>query len=507
MYYSNKFFARLYTVLANTGYETMAIINNLSLAALSLLMSSPVFAGDYIWLIGGGPSAQSSQGQIELNVKWEREVIRRQAPDAKLRIFYTDGNNPGKDVIVWQHPRESKDTLQPLARVFGAQTHNGESYHSHTIPDVVGSTRADTLVADLKKEFAALKQGDRALLIFYGHGTFEGKDVGLNALRLWDNTQLTARELESLFSGINPDVPVRFVLPQCFSGGFSRVMHPRGDDVRELVPNNRCGFMSVPKNRESEGCSPSINVGDFRDYSTYFFAALDGRTRLGKKLSPGIADRNADGLVSLREAHLYSIASAVSVDSPRSTSEVFLEDWQPWYLRWLPIEPTSADVYQKLVTQLAVTNSLPLNDRALMKALTASQRSITNERDSMKLEKDEIGKSMKKLQTVIRADVAVRWPEAMNPYTLSYYKFLRSQLDQAQDFIVHHADYPKLVSQQERLLQLDTSILAADRKLAQFDKIIRLRRLSWLSGQFQRFANDKDRASYARLLACEETQL
>lgn len=485
----------------------MMVRNLFTPAVLSLFLSAPVFAGDYIWLIGGGPSTQSSQGQIELNVKWEREVIARQSPDAKLRVFYTDGNLPEKDVIVWQHPRESKDALQPLARVFGAQTHNGESYHSHTLPNVVGGTRADILITDLKKEFATLKRGDRALLIFYGHGTFEDKDVGLNALRLWDNTQLTARELESLLSVINPDVPVRFVLPQCFSGGFSRVMHPRGDDTRDLVQHNRCGFMSVPQNRESEGCSPSINVGDFRDYSTYFFAALDGRTRLGDKLAPGTADRNGDGSVSLREAHLYSIATAMSVDSPRSTSEIFLEDWQPWYLRWLPVAPVPGNVYQQLAAQLAVANSPPSNGRALMDALAASQKQTTSERDSMKLEKDEIEKSVKKLQAVMRADVAKRWPEAMYPYTFNFYKFLRTQLDQVQEFIVRRADYPQLVNRQERILQLDTSILAADRKLAQFDKIIRLRRLSWLSGQFQRFANDKDRASYERLLACEETRL
>lgn len=485
----------------------MTVRQIFSVVALLLIPFGRVFATDYIWLIGGGPSAQSSQGQIELNVKWEREVIARQAPDAKLRVFYTDGNKPEKDVVVWQHPRESKDTLQPLARVFDAQTHNGESFHNHTVPNVTGTTRADALAAKLKSEFALLKRGDRALLVFYGHGTYEDNDVGLNALRLWDNTLLTARELESLLSIIDPGVPVRFVLPQCFSGGFSRVMHPQAADTHELVRHNRCGFMSVPQNRESEGCSPSINVGDFRDYSTYFFAALDGRTRLGAKLAPGTADRDGDGSVTLREAHFYSMVTAASLDSPRSTSEVFLEEWQPWYLRWLFSKPEQDNVYQQLASQLAVANSLPSSGRKLTEALADAQRQSTSERDALKLEREEIEKSVKQLQKIIRADLAKRWPEAMYPYTLNFYTFLQTQLEPAQEFITQHAVYSQLVSQQERILKLDTLILAAERKLAQYDKILRLRRLAGISDQLRRFASNKDRASYERLLSCEESRL
>lgn len=478
-----------------------------SIAALSLLPCGSVFATDYIWLIGGGPSAQSSQGQIESNVKWEREVIARQVPGAKLRVFYADGNEAGKDVVVWRHPRESKETLQPLARVFDAKTHNGESFHSHSVPDVSGTTRVDEMTAKLRTDFALLKPGDRALLIFYGHGTYEGKDVGLNALRLWDNTFLTARDLESLLSVIDPRVPVRFVLPQCFSGGFSRVMHPQARATRELVPHNRCGFMSVPQNQESEGCSPSINVGDFRDYSTYFFAALDGRSRIGAKLPPAKADRNGDGWVTLREAHLYSMVTVDSLDSPRSTSEVFLEEWQPWYLRWLYGEPQQDNVYLQLSAQLAVANSLPSSGWRLTQALADAQKQFTSERDALRLEREEIEESVKQKQKTIRGDLARRWPEAMYPYTLNYFTFLQTQLEPAQEFIMQHATYPPLINQQERILKLDTTILAVERKLAQYDKIFRLRRLASIADQLQRFGNRQDRASYARLLSCEESRL
>ena len=107
----------------------------------------------------------------------------------------------------------------------------------------------------------------------------------------------------------------------------------------------------------------------------------------------------------------------------------------------------------------------------------------------------------------MRADLARRWPEAMSPYTLNFFKFLQTQLDPAQKYIMHRADYSQLVSQQERILKLDTLILAADRKLAQYDKILCMRRLASISDQLRRFASDKDRASYERLLSCEESRL
>ena len=45
-------------------------------------------------------------------------------------------------------------------------------------------------------------------------------------------------------------------------------------------------------------------------------------------------DLDGDGQVSLYEAHLYALRAGESADLPRSTSEAFLERWQPWYADW-----------------------------------------------------------------------------------------------------------------------------------------------------------------------------
>ena len=476
---------------------------------LLLLLISPIipaYAIDHIWIIGGGASLHSSQAQIELNVKWEREVILRQASKAQLQIFYTDGDNPESDIFAWHAPVESPRTLQPLARIFDAQGANGEQFYSNTVPGVNGTTRAPELVARLRKEFSKLVPGDRVLFIFYGHGTYNDADVADNALRLWGNTLLTARDLEKMLSEINPTIPVRLILPQCYSGGFARVMHPGAEATRTLVPHNRCAFMSVADNRESEGCTPSINIGDFRDYSTYFFAALDGRTRLGKKLAAN-PDLDTNGHVSLREAHFYSMATAVSTDLPRSTSEVYLEEWQPWYLRWLSSTREPENIYNKLAQKVAVANALPATGRELIRSVSEAYKQYNKDISTFENERMDLKKSIKPLQQKIRMDLAERWPAVLAPYTYNFYNFLQKELGPAQTFIMHHSNYQELAKQQERMLELDTLILAAQRKLAQMDKILRLRKLATLLDQFQRTASADDLAAYQRLVSCEESRL
>lgn len=475
---------------------------------LSLLISpiTPAYAIDHIWIIGGGASLHSSQAQIELNVKWEREVIIRQAKKARLQIFYTDGDNPESDIFAWHAPVESPRTLQPLARVFDAQGANGEQFYSNTVPGVNGTTRAPELVARLRKEFSKLVPGDRVLFIFYGHGTYNDADVADNALRLWGNTLLTARDLEKMLSEINPTIPVRLILPQCYSGGFARVIHPGAEATRTLVPHNRCAFMSVADDRESEGCTPSINIGDFRDYSTYFFAALDGRTRLGQKLSAS-PDLDANGFISLREAHFYSMANAVSTDLPRSTSEVYLEEWQPWYLRWLGSAHEPENIYSKLAQKVAISNTLPATGRELIQATSTAYKQYNTDLVELENERTELKKSIPLLRQNIRTEVAEHWPAVLAPYTYNFYNFLQKDLARAQTFIMRHTNYKDLVKQQDRIRELDTLILASQRKLAQMDKILRLRKLATLLDQFQRMANTKDQAAYQSLVSCEESRL
>lgn len=458
---------------------------------------------DHIWIIGGGPNPGHSQAQIEFNVNWVIQVLNNTAGARQLHVYYTDGSSSGRDVVLWQPPRESKDSLQPLARVFGEQGPNGERFYTSKIPHVQGGTEAGALKERLEKEFSELKPDDRALLIYNGHGLRDRDDPAGNTLRLWNDTRLSVREMDQIMSRIDSGVPVRFVFTQCYSGGFARLMRPQAQDTPALGAANRCGFFAESEDRESEGCSASINAGDYRDYSTYFFAALQGRTRTGEAIGIN-PDRNGDNIVSLYEAHLFALSQAHNADLPRSTGEVFLERWQPWYLRWVDTGAEPDNVYGKMAREVAKKNGLPESGPALIKELKTRRRAMGGKMLELEKEEENLSQETKTLQKEIKKEIGLRWPEALSPYTSGFVQFLKKDLDAVQDFILSHPRYPELVAKEDRQARLRyEEISNLDRDITQLDKILRLRKLARLQNQFERHATEQERAWYQRLQSCE----
>ncbi|MHB8624033.1 MAG: hypothetical protein ACYC9J_05515 [Sulfuricaulis sp.] len=457
---------------------------------------------DHVWVIGGGPTPQDSQAQIELNVNWIIQVLKGYPGTRDIHVYYTNGPASSKDVVLWQASSELKDTLQPLARVFGEQIANGNHYLTHEVPDVSAGTEADQLKPRLAQEFSALKPGDRALIIFNGHGLHDRDDSAGNTLRLWNDTRLSVYDMDQLLNHINPKVPVRFVFNQCFSGGFERLVHPHAEDSLALNGANRCGFFAVSKDDEAEGCSASVNIGDYRDYTTYFFAALAGHSRTGESI-PVNPDLNGDGTVSLYEAHLFALSQAHSTDMPRSTSEVFLERWQPWYLRWIDTGAEPDNVYGRLAREVAKRNGLRESGHALIHEMDVRRLVLNSKLMALEDEQANLDLEIQSIQKEIRKDLGMRWPEALSPYTLNFVHFLKQDLNAAQDYIVSQAHYPDLVAKQNRSFAIDEEILHVNRDITQLDKILRLRELARLQSQFEHHASAQEREWYQRLTSCE----
>lgn len=470
-------------------------------AVASTLLSCQAFATDRVWIVGGGSSLLHSQAQIEKDVIWEQQVIRRQVPAVQLNTLFNDSKSKEKDVVVWQHPGDTPSSLQPLARIFGAEFQNGNFYYRNTVPGAEGTTKASELVAYLRTQFAQVKANDKALFIFSGHGWQDTADPTGNTLRLWDDTALSANELGKLLANINLHVPTRFVLPQCYSGGFAQMVN-----MPETHGHKLCGFMSVPGNKIAEGCTTSINVGDYRDYSTYFFSAIDRRTRSGKRLDSN-PDLDDNGTITLREAHFYSLVNGESTDAPRSTSEVYLEEWNPWYLRLFTVTPRPDNIYSHLMLMLAAkyklpseTNELLYNVKALLQETNANTHNLTNQAQILKQKIDSIQKN-------IRKDVLARWPRAHSPYTNNYRLFMLHDLNTAQNFILQHTNYTRLIQMQEKSLKLNTQILESNRKTAQYEKILHLNLLARRLAKFERFAGTAAQYTYKKIVSCEETSL
>lgn len=477
---------------------------------LSLALSlTPYIASaqDYVWIIGGGPYLEHSQSQIELNVKWANRVIRRQNPNTVTRIFYSDGNNPAPDIVNFIENQPANALFLPFDYIFGGTEIHAKEYYNHSINNVAGSTKIESLKPELENDFSKLKKGDQALILYNGHGGFDGSDQSNNHLQLWGKTKLTVYDFENLLSRINPDTPVRFIMTQCFSGAFGNAIHPDANKNTLKLEGNRCGFMAESARRESEGCSASINTDDYRDYTTYFFAALDGKTRLNKPLANN-PDRNGDNKVSLYEAHLYTLQNAYSTDLSRSTSEQYLEKWEPWYLRWLGKPKNSnQSVYSDIALNIAKRDKIPAEIVHSTSSLREQRMLLSKKFTALKEQDISLKKHIKKKQKLIIKSLLVEYPKIKSGYKNKFSAYPNDVLKKIKNSIERHPEFQGLPALFRKKAELTLPLLEAERKLTQIEKIARMLKLAKLDTYFKIFSDSRTSDNYSSLLSCENTTL
>lgn len=95
-------------------------------------------------------------------------------------------------------------------------------------------------------------------------------------------------------------------------------MYDDGDSENGLSDHNRCGFFATVHDRPAAGCTPDIDEATYVEYSTYFWEAIAGRTRLGEPIKR--PDYDGNGKVSFRKAHAYTLLTSDTIDLPITTS-------------------------------------------------------------------------------------------------------------------------------------------------------------------------------------------
>ncbi|MCB1755145.1 MAG: hypothetical protein KDJ38_06465 [Gammaproteobacteria bacterium] len=475
----------------------------LSLFIASAMTFSVADAKQQAILLGGGYLLEGSQGQIELNLKWVQEIL--QARGIEPRVFYTDGDDQNPDIFIQQPVAESLQNLQPLARVFGQQVLNGVSYRNHEVAGVESSTDRETLLPVLNKTLQNVKPDDELLFVYNGHGSPSEGAADEVALKLWNDTRLSAGEFQETLAGLDPAVAFRYVFTQCYSGGFHRLIYQDSKAGHQLAEPLRCGFTAESAWRQSEGCSASIDMGDYRDYTTFFFAALNGKDRLERPLLAD-PDQNADGRTTLREAHLYTLEYAHSTDLSRSSSEDYLEQWRPWYLKWLPLSGDMPDnEYASLAKSVATHNDI--NETGLLEAVRSRLATLRAEFETLQAQQYQARDEAEQVREALQGRLIARWPQLGTPYTLAYKTLLLDGSDEVQNWIVSQQDYPQLRDLQDSDAEYDQQILETERNLAQLEKILRLRKLAFLQAWLYDYGSSEDIAGYEKLVGCESSAM
>lgn len=480
---------------------TQAACNRAILLATALSCSQGVQATEAI-IIGGGTDIQTSSEHLEANVQWIQYALEGQS--IPVSTYFNDGNSELADM---RYRLPDARSLSALERVFEQPEWHLQHYRQHTVESITDGTQLETLKPALKDLIN--KPTDEPLLVVYsGLGKRSDDNQSSHAtetdsLHLWGNTQLPLSDLRSLFD--QSQRPIRFVMSQCNSGVFHSLSSKDTPSVTGTNDPVHCGFTASSAYGDAELCHVDQITTDYRDYASYFFSAFTGYEYDGEIVSR-FADTNEDGQVSLREAHLYTLQESRGIDMPVSSSESYLLDWQPWYLRWMPApKQLPENDYTRLFRELARGMNLTLDRDAaqlIRNKLTNSISSATHLHSQL----SQVRETMSELQTFLQKRVSAHWPSLNHPYSPAYQEFITQEnLADVNRYIQQlEPQYSALVQAQEAVLLKRRELMDANRLVTQYRKLFQLRRLATLNQQLHSYGKAEQVAAYRSLLACEK---
>lgn len=290
--------------------------------ALSLIGCATTSGDTHLLLMGGGSEPKSNQISLEKNILYFHRVIGRlDLKDAHRDVLFANGDDPAQDDV--QYLADASDAPQAMRMIdvlMGPGRSRSKTYRPHDIGGGEIETSPENINSWFDTHAQEVGPDDRVLVYFTGHGSKGPKENKQNtSLRLWSKKAMRVQPFVGNLDKLDKQTPVVLVMVQCFSGGFANVIFNEGDPAKGLSDHNRCGFFASVHDRPAAGCTPHVNEADYKEYSSYFWAALSGEDRLGEPVDR--PDYNGDGQTSYLEAHAFALIHSDSIDLSMSTSD------------------------------------------------------------------------------------------------------------------------------------------------------------------------------------------
>ncbi len=282
-----------------------------------------------VLIVGGGPDLRNNQVAIESNVRYVGKLLPQDAPRITL---FADGNVNSATILYDDSP-----TTPTGERVFNLLVGAGDAADSasghYRKPRLGVRLDGASRKSEIQKAFSQLASDSDeparpVVLYFTGHGSRNGNDLENNQYDLWGaHNAITVRELSREIARLPESVPVCIIMVQCFSGAFGNLIFENGDPQGDPIRRDFAGFFATVKERVAAGCTSAVNEAEYHDFTSYFFSALTGRDRVGRRVSG--ADYNGDRRIGMDEAYCYTLIHDDSIDVPVCTSDVFLRRYVP----------------------------------------------------------------------------------------------------------------------------------------------------------------------------------
>lgn len=463
------------------------ITRYLTVLLCTLLAAQHAYAEDYFFTFGGGYSPQGNQVSLEKNVQFFRKFLadtgHKQSPQFTL---FADGDDPARDLQYAQSPESKSELHYLLADVFGQTKDLYNRYRSNVLTDLDGACTPQGVEDYFSRTASTLQTSDRLFVYYTGHGGKGEKDAPYNTVvHLWDNQNVRMKEFIKHLDKVPPHVPVVMVMVQCYSGGYSHVIFNEGDSSKGLSPHNRAGFFATVHDRVAAGCTPDINEENYEEYSTYFWAALYGQTRLGRTIDR--PDFDGDGRVCFAEAHAYALIHSDSIDISVKTTDALLRAFSTTDPNKDQDNPrpelmtenaaysellACADPYEKAVMEgLSAVLSLGGEQRTqaardLAEDAEKKRKELHDERAKLMTERNNIRNDM-------AAQLKKRWPEIANPWHPVVQRVLTREAKAATKIITGHPQYSRFLELSRRVNEIDDQRLELERQWAKCKRFIR----------------------------------
>ncbi len=502
-----------------TGHTGNSAVRRLwlILAALFLLPISTLAIdstgsdGLRVVIVGGGPDPNNNQVAIESNVRY----VCRLLPRGTVRtMLFADGNLQHATVLYDDDPKPRPVGERVLALALEGHESGSEVPEHFRRPRLGGKLDGPSKKSEIERVFTELS-GQRTVpstpvvLYFTGHGSSNHQDNDNNVYDLWGPKEaLSVRELAAQIRRLPEETPVTVVMVQCFSGAFGNLIFEGGDPKGDVTNRDIAGFYATVKERVAAGCTSAVNEAEYHDFTSYFFAALTGRDRLGRVVTG--ADYNKDGRVGMDEAFCYTLIHDESIDIPVCSSDVFL--------RRFVLTP-DADVFR--TPYASVRAWATPAQRVALEALSARLNLSGENRLEAAFQKMMSGdgapawvvavkESMRRLNNVreeSKRAILGRWPDLrLSPSAAAYRAARQEAVTQLTDQ-VGEGKWMELFNADDAVDKSEKAGEASEIAESHMVRFIRLGKSVVLAHRLKETGDAATRARYARLIASEARTL
>ncbi|MGB6045364.1 MAG: hypothetical protein WBF93_19565 [Pirellulales bacterium] len=487
------------------------------LSTVVTLVSIPAAsADDYFLTIGGGYSPEGNQISLEKNVLfYQRLLSERLSESIPHDIYFADGESPRRD-LQYSDPDAVPKANRLMGRTLMNEGHLDYMYRSHEVPGVHGASTYKNIETWFHEIGSKLQSGDRLIVYATAHGgKSDNKEQPYNSqLFTFESEPVKMKDLAGKLAALPEGVNVVLIMVQCYAGGFSHVIFNQGEAAKGTSARNVCGFFATTHDRPAAGCTPDIREEEYQEYSSFFWAALGSKTRLGESIPT--PDYDEDGEVSLEEAHAYVLLTSDAVDIPTRTSGAYLRHYSKTEDNGWPDLIDSETPYEEMLKLASpveravlegLSRQLNLEGNNRVEATREVIKQIEKRRGELAAEGKTAADRANELKGAIAKSIRNRWPELTNLLHGKATELLTANSAEFIKTVESHKDYQEFSGLLDKIEDIKKQNFDLDRKWAKCQRFFRTAEDVALAANLSKVAAPEIQQRYKQLLAAERGTL